>query len=167
MYFSNFPQITYTLDGGDTGLVVTDIFRRVIAQDQNLSTALSYDEYDIVDGETPEIVAHQVYGNADLHWIILTVNNIIDPRYDWPMPTSVFQTFVTNKYGVGNELNIHHYENDDGDVVHVSYTAGPKTAITNLEYEESLSEQKRRIKLLKPVFVETFIKNFERLMRNG
>lgn len=167
MYFSNFPQITYTLDGGDTGFVVTDIFRRVVSQDQNLSTALSYDEYDIVDGETPEIVAHEVYSNAELHWVILTVNNIIDPRYDWPMPTQVFQNFVTNKYGAGNELDIHHYENSDGDVVHVSYTAGPKTAITNLEYEDSLNEQKRRIKLLKPVFVETFIKNFERLMRNG
>lgn len=167
MYFSKFPQITYTLDGGDTGFVATDIFRRVIAQDQNLVTSFSYDEYDVVDGETPEIVAHQVYSNTDLHWIILIINNIIDPRYDWPMPTQALQTFVANKYGVGNELDIHHYENSDGDIVHVSYTAGPKTAITNYEYEESLNEQKRRIKLLKPQFVETFIKNFERVMRNG
>jgi len=167
MYFSKFPQITYTLDGGDTGFIVTDFFRRVIAQNQDLTTAFSYDEYDIVDGETPEIVAHKVYSNAELHWVVLIANNIIDPRYDWPMPVQVLQNFVTNKYGVGNELDIHHYENSDGDVVHVSYTAGPKTAVTNYEYEESLNEQKRRIKLLKPGFVEIFIKNFERVLRNG
>lgn len=167
MYFSKFPKITYTLDGGDTGFVATDIFRRIIAQDQNLSTALSYDEYDVIDGETPEIIAHKLYSNAELHWVVLLVNNIIDPRYDWPLSIRSLSNYVTDKYGVGNELDIHHYVNADGDIVHVSYTAGAKTAITNFEYEEDLNEQKRRIKLLKPQFVESFVKNFERIMRNG
>lgn len=167
MYFASFPQISYSLDGGATSFIMTDIFRRVVTKDQNLVTAFSYDEYDVVDDETPEIVAHRVYSNAELHWIILVTNNIIDPRYDWPLSTQSLRKYVEDKYGTGNDTDIHHYVNSDGDIVHSSYTAGSKTAVTNLEYEEQLNEQKRRIKLLKPQFTESFIKNFERVMRNG
>jgi hypothetical protein len=167
MYFASFPQISYTLDGGDTGFVITDIFRRVVTRDENLVTALSYDEYDVVDDETPEIVAHRVYNNAELHWIVLVVNNIIDPRYDWPLSTRSLAKFVEQKYGIGNDTDIHHYVNADGDIVHSSYTAGPITSVTNYEYEDQLNDTKRRIKLLKPQYVESFVSNFERTMRNG
>ena len=33
---------------------------------------------DPVDGETPEIVAEKVYGNAEYHWIIMLANDIYD-----------------------------------------------------------------------------------------
>jgi len=167
MYFNSFPRIVYSLDGGNTGVLVTDIFRRITIPEENLVTSTSFDEYDIRDGDTPEIVAHRLYNNAELHWIVLVVNNIIDPRFDWPLSTMALNNYVTKKYGVGNELVLHHYVNADGDVVHSSYVAGTKTAISNYEYEEELNEQKRRIKILRPQFVETFLKAFERFIKNG
>jgi hypothetical protein len=167
MYFAALPRIVYTLDGGDTGLLVTDIFRRFTISEENLTTSTSFDEYDILDGDTPEITAHRLYNNAELHWILLVVNNIIDPRYDWPLSTMSLNNYVTKKYGIGNEYNIHHYVNNDGDIVHSSYAAGPKISISNYEYEESVNEQKRRIKVLRPQFIESFLKIFDRAVKNG
>lgn len=165
MYFKNFPRIIYTLDGNRTNFIMTDIFRRVISTDNNTLGTLSYDEYDIMDGETPEIVASKVYDNPGLHWIILVVNNIIDPRYDWPLPVNSLISYVTNKYGVGNEYATHHYIDENGDIVHSSF-AGIKYAVTNYTYEEELNETKRRIKILKPNFVAQYIQNFEKVIGN-
>ncbi len=153
----------YTLDGNQTNFIATDIFRRVIATDNNILPAMSYDEYDVVDGETPEIVANKYYRNPELHWVLLLVNNIIDPRYDWPLPAISLNNYVTNKYGVGNEYAVHHYINDVGDIVHSSY-AGIKYPISNYTYEETINESKRRIKILKTDFVPQFIQNFEKII---
>ena len=160
MYFKNFPKMLYSLDGSATNFVMTDLFRRVISSDNNTIGTLSYDEYDVLDGETPEIVAAKIYDNAELHWVILLVNNIIDPRYDWPLPVDTLNTLITNKYGAGNEYAVHHYIDENNDIVHSSF-AGTKYPVSNYTYEEELNETRRRIKILKPNYVSQYIQNFE------
>lgn len=166
MYFENFPLINYSLDGGVTGFTMTDIFRRVVAQTQNILTATSYDEYDIQDGETPEILADKFYNDTKLYWVILVANEILDPRYDWPLPQQSLNAFITDKYGAGNENTVHHYVNSDGDWVHSSY-AGAKTAVSNTDYETDLNEDKRRISILQPRFVPLFVEKFTGMLING
>ena len=41
---------------------------------------------------------------------------------------------------------------------------GTATEITNLEYEEELQDQRRKIKLLDPAYLPQFVKEFESLM---
>jgi hypothetical protein len=170
MYFKKFPKITYTFDTSNSRLVVpfemTDILRRVRIDDVVIGNTLSYDEYDILDGETPEILADKIYNNSEYHWIILIANGIIDPRFDWPLSINAFNSYVADKYGVGNEGAVHHYENADGDIVHESFT-GAKTAVTNYDYEVNINESKRRIRLVKPRFVTQFVNNFYGIMING
>jgi hypothetical protein len=165
MYFRNFPEIRYSLDDGDTSFIITDFFRRVRADQRNIASSLAYDEYDIRENETPEILADKLYNDSTLHWIILLVNDIIDPRWDWPLDTTVFTDYVGTKYGLSNLNALHHYENDRGDVVHSSF-AGVKTAVSNFEHEQRINESKRRIKILQRRFVPAFITNFENVMRN-
>ena len=57
------------------------------------------DYYDVQDGDTPSILAYQVYGDANKHWVILLFNNIINPYYDWPLGRQAFFAFV-NKRGM-------------------------------------------------------------------
>ena len=168
MYFEKFPDLIYSLDGKQTSFVINDIFRRVKADAQNLLTATAYDEYDIQEGETPEIVAHRIYGNADLHWVILITNNIIDPRWDWPLTNEQLRNYITDKYGAGNEYAIKYYvtADDNNDVVHSSY-AGLKIPVTNTSYEEELNESKRRISLVQPRFVSEFINRFNGMLIDG
>ena len=168
MYFKNFPQIVYSLDGNVSGFPVTDVFRRVKAETQRLLTAAAYDEYDIKDGETPEILAHKFYSNSELHWVILIANDIIDPRWDWPLTQSQLNNYITGKYGVGNENAIKYYVTADNAelVVHSSY-AGAKLPITNTNYEEQQNDAKRRIKIVKTQFLPNFINDFTEVLING
>jgi len=44
------------------------------------------ENYIVLDGETPELVSQKFYETPFNHWIILMVNNIVDPREEWPIP---------------------------------------------------------------------------------
>lgn len=165
MFFRNIPLINYSLDAGQTAFLATDIFRRVKSDYDNVKTSLAYDEYDIREDETPEILADQLYNNPQLHWIILVVNEIIDPRWDWPLDTQSLEDFITEKYGDAKN-DVRYYVNNDGDVVHSSY-AGVKTPVTNYDYEVSENETKRRIWVLKAQYVPAFITSFMDKMQNG
>lgn len=169
-YFKNFPQILYSFETGQkvSAFLITDILRRVKADQNNITNITSYDEYDIKEGETPEILAHLLYGDSTLHWVILIVNEFIDPRFDWPLSTQSFEAYVTNKYGAGNEYAVHHYVTNDAymDTVHSTY-AGAKLPITNYDWEYAVNESKRRIKILKPEFVAQFVQAFTGQLNNG
>ena len=159
MYFKAFPEVNYSLDGGKTTFSIADIFRRVRVFDENLLTSTFYDDYDILDGETPEIVADKFYNESYYHWVILLTNEIIDPRYDWPLSNADLRTFIRRKYNIENVDEVKHYVNDDGDIVHSSY-AGTKYPISYFQYEEEINEAKRRISVIKPQFLPTFVNSF-------
>ena len=67
-----------------------------------------FDTYDVKEGETPEMIAHKLYGDSELHWVILLLNNVTDRFHDWPMSEAQFIQFVNDKYD--NVDAIHHYE---------------------------------------------------------
>jgi len=185
----------------------------------------TYDEYDITDSDTPEILAFKLYGDPELHWIILHFNNILDARFEWPQTTNNLVSYVQGKYA--NINGIHHYEdanqkevngnitlnattfsgiNAGNAIINLSqdgvgfitskpsalsivvtttkggFKSGDQIAlatnnlitanvttttinsgipVTNFVYEDRENELKRRIKLLKPQFIERVIREFE------
>ena len=178
MYFDkNFPVIPYDSVGQGDFKDVTNLLRRVALNTKVKTNALLYDTYDVKEGETPESIAFNIYDNAELHWVIMLVNDITDRYHQWPMRYSQFLQYVNDKYDDVNA--VHHYEiaQTSGDTTTnievYSNSAlfsgdtdfyGTATAITNLEYEESLQDQRRKIKILDPQFLPQFIKEFESLM---
>ena len=84
MYFSNFPSIVYDATGNFDFKVVTNLLRRVALRQKVSADVLVFDYYDVKDGETPEIIAHKLYGDSELHWVILLINNITDRYHQWP-----------------------------------------------------------------------------------
>jgi len=117
MYFKSFPYTYYSLDDASTVQVVTNITNRVTLSDEVKNNLGLYDEYDIKDGETPELVADKFYNNSELHWLVLHYNDIIDPRFDWPLDTNNLNRYVASKYADVNA--VHHYEDVNG-----NYTNG-------------------------------------------
>jgi hypothetical protein len=70
-----------------------------------------YYKYDIQEGDTPEIIAHKYYGDTYRYWIVLYANQLLDPQWDWPMSSSVFNNYITEKYpSVNPYATLHHYE---------------------------------------------------------
>jgi hypothetical protein len=109
-YFNYFPKLIYTSNGVSN--IVTDLMTRPALIQDILNNSSLYYEYDIQEGDTPEMIASKYYGDPELHWIILITNQITDPFYDWPMTYQQFSTFIADKYGsqANASITIHHYE---------------------------------------------------------
>lgn len=97
--FNYFPKTFYSLDNKGSSLdTVTNIISRFAFESKLKDNTLVYYNYEIKDGDTPEIIAAKFYGNPERHWIVLLYNNIIDPQYDWPLDSSSFTNYVNTKY---------------------------------------------------------------------
>lgn len=225
MYFTKFPQTFYSLDNKATVQIVTNILQRVVFSEELKNNFSTFDEYDVQDGETPENLAFKLYGDAALHWLILHYNEIVDPRFEWPLSYFNLQRYTEGKYT--NINGIHHFVNSSGqettgnvsvtldanvdvsvgsvlvnnsqngkgfvtsrpnpitvivtatdgsfqtgDEIYLASNSQIKAnvssssvisgvPITNFDYEDTLNESRRRIKVLKPEFVELVIREFD------
>ena len=134
MYFKDFPTFfyEYTIKGEKSLTVVKDITRNIRFRRDILSNITVFDEYDIQEGETPEIIAEKLYGNPEYHWIVMLANDRYDYISDFPLSQAELEQFVYQKYGnytdnmdsdvreAENALakfSIHHFETSDGTVV--------------------------------------------------
>ena len=175
MYFDSFPVIFYDSSGDLIFKDVTNLLRRVGLRTKVRTNSLLYDPYNVKEGETPEMIAHKLYGDTELHWIILLVNEVTDRYHQWPMTTPQFLDFINDKYD--NPDGIHHYETTQtsgdtkvkievfNEVDEDAYTG--LTPITNREYEENEQDKKRQIKLLDPSYVNAFVSEFKLLMEES
>jgi len=97
-YFNKFPNLYYDVKKSKKFEVVVDILRRVrintIAQDD----ASIYGKYIIKEQDRPDTIAHKLYGDSNLHWVILLFNEIHNPYYEWPMPYNEFIKYCEDKY---------------------------------------------------------------------
>jgi hypothetical protein len=173
MYFNNFPTIPYDSKGTGEFKDVKNLLRRVGIRAKVKTNTMLYDTYDVKNGETPESIAFKLYDDAELHWIVMLVNNITDRFHDWPLSEAQFLNFVNEKYS--NPDAIHHYEieQESGDTsikinIGTSNADYPTaTAITNYEYEQEEQDNKRKIRLLDPSFIDSFVDEFKILMKES
>lgn len=162
MYFDNFPTFLYDfeINGKTEYKLIKDITQNVRFRKEILSSVTLYDEYDIREGETPEIIAEKVYGSPLYHWVIMLCNDKYNYVDDFPLPTYQLEKHITDKYGAGNEYDTHHYIDNKGFIV--DSTQG--TSVSNYKYETELNESKRRIKLISPSLLNNILKNFKDLI---
>ena len=175
MYFGSFPVIPYDSKGDLKFKDVTNLLRRVGIRTKLKSNALLYDTYNVKEGETPEMIAHKLYGDSELHWIILLINEVTDRYHQWPMSGMQFLDYLNDKYD--NPDGIHHYETTQtsgdtkikievvNDVDENAYTG--LTPITNREYEQNEQDKKRKVRLVDPNFIGQFVDEFEKLMKES
>lgn len=164
-YFTKFPKIDYDVTGDKTTKSIRDFLIRVKIKKAVQNNNSIFSKYDVKEGQRPEDVAYEQYGDAKLHWIILMTNDMIDPYYDWPMGLRDLERFVKAKYT--NVNAVHHYEvaQSSGDTnkrITVSSDHVGATAITNYEYEENLNANKKQIRVLDPQYVRQVASEFAR-----
>ena len=117
-YFNYFPKTVYTLNSLDVE-TVTNITSRFGFEQSFKDNSAVYYEYDIQDGDTPEIIASKFYDSPEQHWAVLMINNIVDPQFDWPLDQRTIISYINEKYSanasVGQsgttwaQANIHSY----------------------------------------------------------
>mgnify|MGYP000916593868 FL=1 len=174
-YFSRFPLMAYDMAGNENYKLLPNILKRVKLRSGIRSGSFLFDNYDVKDGERPEDIAFKYYGDPEYHWVILMTNNITDRFYQWPLTQPQFQEHLKDKYGAGNEDAVHHYE--------ITQTSGPTSSrdyshmvecnsdednpsiISNRDYEQRKQDEYRQIRLLDPQFLDTFVEEFDNLIR--
>ena len=100
MYFKKFPNIFYEfdVDGQPALKLVSDITANVRLRKTVLENITLYDEYDIQDGDTPEIIAATYYGSPEYHWIIMLANQRYDYIQDFPLGYYALEQYIIGKY---------------------------------------------------------------------
>ena len=176
-YFSKFPLMVYDVKGDKNYKLLPDILRRVKLRAGIRSGAFMFDNYDVKDGERPEDIAFKWFGDAEYHWIILMTNNITDRYYQWPLTQPQFQEYITDKYGAGSEDAVHHYEKttdsgptssrDNSHLVECNSDDGDPAIISNRQYEQRKQDEYRQIRLLNKNYLNTFVTEFDNLIKEA
>ena len=193
-YFEELPNILYpsllpSRNKIESTIEVKNIFKRAKLRTDLDQAITGFNYYTIKEGMRPDMVAQELYDNAELDWVVLISNNITNIRNQWPLTHNDLQEYMIDKYGSeANVAGIHHYEtrkivdeynriiipaglevdanfsfkykNHSNSIV----TVNPVSAITNYQYEVRLNDEKRRIKVLKPEYVDGFLIDHKEIM---
>lgn len=97
-FFNSFPKTPYISETNGELSLVTNIITRIKFLDKIKDIISSYYTYDMSPGETPESLAYKFYQTPQRHWIILLLNDIIDPQYDWYLESNSLGKYINKKY---------------------------------------------------------------------
>jgi hypothetical protein len=112
--------------------------------------------------KSPEDLAYDFYGNSEYVWVILLLNNIVDPFRDWLMTGEELERYAEWKYGIDGMQAPHHWTSLDGRL-HNTLQPGAK-AVTNWTYEYDENEKRRRVKLPIRTFLPSIIEAVDNAM---
>ena len=179
-YFERFPLMAYDVAADGNYKLLPNILKRVKLRTGLASGSFLFDAYDVIDGEKPEDIAFKIYGDPELHWVILMTNNVTDRYYQWPLTQPQFQEYLEDKYGAGSEDAVHHYEipqssgptssngpSDYSHMVECNSDEDNPSIITNRQYEQRLQDKYRSIRLLDRRFLQDFVAEFEGLIKEA
>ena len=193
-YFDELPNIAHPSllprsNKVEDRIIVKNIFKRAKLRDdvEQAITAVNY--YQIEDGMRPDMVAEKLYNDPELDWVVLTSNNITNIRDQWPLSNNDLYEHMLEKYGSETNIQgINHYETrqvlDEYNRVVMpaglevdfnftfSYrnfsntivTVNPVVPLTHYDYEVRLNEEKRRIKVLRPEYLNAYISEHREIM---
>ena len=193
-FFRELPNIEYlsVLSDRDSSLdyiKVKNLFRRVKVRDDLKKYFTIFDRVTVKDGARPDQIADIVYGNAELDWVVLITAGIINVNNEWPLSSYELYNYSLEKYGA--LLNAtKHYETIEirdqknrlilpkGKIVDSDFSIpDPNNPLTDLtgnairigisyyEYETRLNENKRELDLLKPRYLDQFLKDMRKIMK--
>ena len=191
-YFSHLPDAWVRM-GPPKGtnqpyVKVKNIFRNVALVNNIQKEYLAFTPVFISEGDRPETVSYQYYGDPAYDWIVLLCNNITNVYDQWPMTSGELFNYCQRMYPDLDEINqIHHYESveiklndivvlESGLEVNEDFTyRHPKTGliltgdsirtpITTYEDIVQQNEMKKEIYLLKKEYLSQFIAEFDKLI---
>lgn len=191
-YFRQLPNLDYPSLANDRNSaydyqVVKNIFKRAVVRDDIFDEITAFTKYSVQGDERPDQVAYQFYNDSGLDWVVLSTNNIIHVRDEWPMGNQDFLTYLNAKYTDAELANIHHYETKvirdssgtliqpEGKTVPAGYTVNfldngvlrsesSLTSFSFLEHETNLNDDKRNIDILRTEYLGLFLENYADIM---
>ena len=189
-YFRELPDLFYesplsTRNSSTEYVRVKNLFRRVKLRDDLQNVFTLFNKYEIREGQRPDTVAEEIYGSADLDWVVMLTAGIINLHDQWPLSNRDLYVYAENKYG--DDLNsVRFYETTEvkdssgrlilpkGKIVDSGFTIpnpstptanlNPVVGISNFEYEVRKNEDKRLIYILKNDYLQLYLNDLRRIM---
>jgi hypothetical protein len=145
-YLLKLPKIRYKFEHDfDFTRIISNITIRLAFKEIVKREKVLYYQY-VIKSESIEVLAHKLYNDPKLFWVIAFANDIFDPYYDWPfldMPS--FYAYLQKKYGI-TDLSVLQRKNwtlneleADPTRVHSFYLNDP---LTQKQFQISFSEYK-------------------------
>ena len=177
-YFSSIPNVDYDINGTEPNQFrsVTNIMQRIRFKPSVLENITDYYPYYVREGERPDIVSFNTYGTVAYSYLILLVNDIVDPLFDWPLPSRQFENYIIEQYGSvssAQSTNKYYYQTVRAEVAKTgiservpeykiivdqttsnSLDASVRSAQNVYDYEGEQNDNKREIKLINPDFIQ-------------
>ena len=117
-YFRELPDLDYqsflsSRESNGEYLRVKNLFRRNKVRDDLIDVFTLFNKYEIVEGARPDTIAEELYGSAELDWVVLLTAGITNVRDQWPLSNRDLYNYTVKKYGLENINNPHHYETNE------------------------------------------------------
>jgi hypothetical protein len=99
-FFSQFPQLSYDIDGEGSYVNLTDISRTADISTFNEDKVSYYTYYEINDGDRPDTVSQLLYGTPEYYWTLFILNDSLKAGLNsaWPLSSNSFETMISNEY---------------------------------------------------------------------
>ena len=102
-YFRELPDVDYQSFLSDSisskdYLRVKYLFRRNKLRDDLQNVFTIFNKYEVKEGARPDTVAEEVYGDAELDWVVLMTAGIINVRDEWPLSNYELYQYAEQKY---------------------------------------------------------------------
>jgi len=181
-FFANNPKILYEVSNSNIPVECMDITKRFKLRESVAQKKYILFNYQLREGERPDMVADFYYGDPTLDWLVLITNNIFDPYFEWPLTHTEFTEFVKLKYGSveyaksnykeyykilqPRQKTVEGYWVDEYSVqidqkTYQSLTAPQRKRVSFYDYENSLNESKKVIKVIDKRFLDQILKELD------
>jgi len=183
--FNNWPTVSYDVKKNGKPLTLTNITLRFKINELLRNKSVVMYDYDVQSGDRPDIIAYKYYDDPTLDWVILLVNNIIDPQFEWPLDDRSFERYMRKKYGSLEAAKQTHHQYEkilreqqvyfDGTIIPEKTVVVDKDtydltsptsrrAIDKYTYELELNEARSRIKILDKRYINGLISSYDSLI---
>ncbi len=160
-YFNLLPDFDYVSRLPDAKISdyarVKNLFKRVNLREDIYSNLMYFTKYSIEGDDRPDNVAHRIYSDSTLDWLILISNNITHIPTEWPMAQNDFDRFLLDKYGTYEDLynGVHHHETvevkDSNNVTIVPAGLEVSSDFTTTYFDYFISGMVTKIDITRPV----------------
>lgn len=165
-YFTRFGGIEY--NSPELGLInMPDLTKFAAIPDYIKNDPTYFLVYKIKDGERLDQISRRIYGQEDRLWIIMLMNDMWNISDKWPLNPTELDLSISLKYPFYSPNDIHHYEDQFGNIVDpyagailskmdldLYVSVSNLIPVTILDYETKLNDAKRNIKILDPSYID-------------
>ena len=103
-YFRNLSNFEYvnrnsSKEGRSEGdyTTVKNLFKRGKLKEDVAADATLFTKYKVQGDDRPDNVASNVYGDANLDWLVMICNNVVNLQSEWPLLQAEFDRYLIDK----------------------------------------------------------------------